>query len=105
MTYLDLGKTDFFGSMMRMNYFHEPIDLIIAHVDIDFRAQGKLREPLEVWSEITRIGEKSMTVHQQVVNGATGEVKCDANTIMVGYDFENQCSIRISDRWREAIKK
>ena len=105
LSYFDLGKTDYFGALQCRDYFKEPIDLIIAHVDIDFKAQGTLYEQLEVRSEITQIGEKSMVVHQEVANSVTGEVKCVGNTVMVGFDFKNKCTTRISDQWREVIKK
>lgn len=105
LTYFDMGKTDYFSTLHKRCYFTEPIDIIVAHVDIDFKAQGMLSEPLEVRTEITHIGNKSMNIHQQVVNSKTGEVKCDGNTVMVGYDFENHCTTRISDRWRNAINE
>lgn len=103
LTYFDMGKTDYFSMLHRRCYYTEPIDIIVAHVDIDFKAQGMLGEPLEVRTEITHIGNKSMNIHQQVVNHESGEIKCEGNTIMVGYDFTNHCSARISDNWRNAI--
>ncbi|MCQ2343790.1 MAG: acyl-CoA thioesterase [Paludibacteraceae bacterium] len=105
LSYFDMGKTDYFSNLHKQCYYTEPIDIIIAHIDIDFKAQGMLHEPLEVRTEITHIGNKSMNIHQQVVNSETGEVKCDGNTVMVGYDFAKHCTARISDRWRNAINK
>lgn len=103
--YFDLGKTDYFNALLGENYFRRPVDIIIAHIDVDFKAQAHLDEPLAVRTAIDHIGHKSMTILQQVVNEATGDVKCEAHTVMVGYDFNNKCTIAIADKWRAAIEK
>lgn len=103
--YFDLGKTDYFGMLHKRNYFLDPIDVIIAHVEADFVASGFLQEQLAVQSEITKIGNKSMTLFQQVIDVNSGAVKCRCNTVMVGYDFENKCTIPISQKWRDAIER
>lgn len=101
--YFDLGKTDYFNALLGDNYLEHPVDIIIAHIDVDFKTQAHLSEKLGVLTEISHIGNKSMTIRQEVVNLDNNEVKCEANTVMVGYDFNNKCTIPISDKWRAAI--
>jgi len=103
--YFDLGKTDYFRMLHGKNYFLDPIDIIVAHVDADFVAPAFLNEDLAVQSEITKIGNKSMTLFQQVINLKDNTVKCKCNTVMVGYDFEGKHTIPISQKWRDAIEK
>lgn len=103
--YFDLGKTDYFGMLHDKNYFLEPIDIIVAHVEADFVEASLLHENLAVQSEITKIGNKSMTLYQQVINATTNVVKCKCTTIMVGYDFNGKHTIPISQQWRDAIER
>lgn len=103
--YFDLGKTDYFRMLHGKNYFLDPIDIIVAHVDADFVEASFLHEQLAVQSEITKIGNKSMTLYQQVIDMKTNAVKCRCNTVMVGFDFVNKCTIPISQKWRDAIER
>ena len=103
--YFDLGKTDYFRTLHGKNYFLDPIDIIVAHVDADFVQAGFLHEDLAVQSEITKIGNKSMKLFQQVINLKDNTIKCKCNTVMVGYDFDAKTTIPISQKWRDAIEK
>ncbi len=103
--YFDLGKTDYFSMLHGKNYFLEPIEIIVAHVDADFVEAAFMHEQLAVQSEITKIGNKSIALYQQVIDLKTNAVKCRCNTVMVGFDFANKCTIPISQKWRNAIEK
>lgn len=103
--YFDLGKTDYFRMLHGKDYFLEPIEIIVAHVEVDFIAPVVLSDSIAVQTEITKIGNKSMTLFQQVIDAKTGDVKCKCTTIMVGFDFKKKETIKISDKWRIALER
>lgn len=101
--YFDLGKTDYFRALHGHNYYSDPIDIIIAHVEVDFLAPVFLTENIAVQTEIVKIGNKSMTLNQQVIDADNGNLKCTCKTIMVGFDFEKKTTIAIPDKWHIAL--
>jgi acyl-CoA thioester hydrolase len=52
---------------------------------------------------VTKIGNKSFHLEQDVIDIDTKEVKSRCLSVMVLYDLERQQTIPLSDEWRKAI--
>ncbi|MDE6033867.1 MAG: hypothetical protein K2G15_07865, partial [Muribaculaceae bacterium] len=60
-------------------------------------------EPLEVLTRCHKLGTKSLVLHQQVVNSATGEVKADGYATMVSIDLKSKITTPITSDWRQKL--
>ena len=77
------------------------ITMILARVEIDFRAQVDAGEELEIGVRPVRLGTKSFELEYEL--RADGRVVAEARTVLVGYDYEANVSIEIPDEWRRSL--
>lgn len=81
--------------------------LILARLEVDYLRQLYYRvgERLVVRSSVTKIGTKSFTVQQELVQD--GQVALRANAVMVAFDFAADASRPLTDderaRWSEFV--
>ena len=75
--------------------------LILARLEVDYLRQLYYRvgEPLTVSSWVTRLGTKSFTLRQELVQD--GEVVIRADVVMVVFDFAANASRAMTDGERE----
>ena len=104
-SFYDLGKSEYFKAVRGRKVEAKDIDIVVAHVEVDFLAPVFLSDEIEVRTTVSDIGNKSFALAQCIAETATGKVKCFCKTIMVGFDFNTQASIPISDEWRQAISE
>jgi acyl-CoA thioester hydrolase len=76
---------------------------IIADIHISFLAPIMLTQKLLVRVKVARIGSKSLTFHQELVDAKTGEVSSRCETVIVTFDYHTQKSIPVPDEWRAKI--
>ncbi len=103
--FMDLGKTDYFARLSGGKIDWQDVTLVLANLNINYLAQTLYGEPLHVLTELDSIGNKSLTLHQQVINSATGQVKADAKAVMVNIDLKAGVTMPITDEWRERIAR
>ena len=103
LSYMDLGKAAYFTAVMPDGFDIRNVGLVIVNLNCDYVAESYMHEQLEVLTQTTTIGEKSLRMEQRVVNATTGQVKCIARTIMAGFDPKTRQSAPISDEWRNAL--
>ncbi len=84
MEYLDLGKDAFFSGR-GLSPTKSDFTVMVVHYDVDFRKQIHYHDQIEVTTEVEKIGNKSITVLQRVVNTETGEFCVECRTVMAGY--------------------
>ena len=77
------------------------ITMILARVEIDFRAQVDAGEELEIGVRPVRLGTKSFELEYEL--RADGRIVAEARTVLVGYDYEANVSIEIPDEWRRSL--
>jgi acyl-CoA thioester hydrolase len=79
------------------------IGMIIADIHIIFYKSVLWETPVKVGVAISKLGNKSFTVLQNIVHAETGEVLAEGEVIMVAFDYHTEKTIRIPDDWREII--
>ena len=87
MEYLDLGKDAFFSGRG------------LSPTKSDFTVQ------IEVTTEVEKIGNKSITVLQRVVNTETGDICVECRTVMAGYRRSTSSSEVIPPEVREWLMR
>jgi acyl-CoA thioester hydrolase len=77
------------------------ITMILARVEIDFRAQVDAGEELTIGVRPVRLGTKSFELEYELRAGE--RVVAEARTVLVGYDYDARVSIEIPDEWRRSL--
>lgn len=102
--FFDLAKTEYFkGLNVQSDIDWRRPTVIIANVNCSFLAPTVFNEPVEVLTQCMRLGNKSLTLLQHVVNRDTSEPKATCATVMVNLDPETNQPSPIPKVWRDAI--
>ncbi len=101
--FFDLAKLDYFRQIAGGKLDENEIAMVVANVNCDFLAPAFLDENLEVLTQYTRLGEKSLHLEQRLVNSRSGEIKSICRNVMVGFDARTNTAIAIADHWRQAL--
>ena len=104
MEYLDLGKDAFFSSH-GLSPTKSDFTVMVVHYDVDFCAQIHYHDRIHVETEIEKIGNKSITVLQRVVNTETNTLCVECRTVMAGYRRSTSSSAVIPDEVRQWLTK
>jgi acyl-CoA thioester hydrolase len=81
------------------------VGIIIADIHITFQTPARYDDRIKVGVRTSKIGNKSMTVDQCVMNADTGEVFAAGTVILVTFDYREHKTISVPDEWREKISK
>jgi acyl-CoA thioester hydrolase len=79
----------------------EVTNMILARVEIDFRAPLQSGDEIEVGVRPTTVGTKSFELEYEVRSGET--VAAEAKTVIVSFDYESGRSVDVPESWREAL--
>ena len=79
----------------------EASDMILARVEIDFRAPLLIDDELEIGVRPARIGTKSFDLEYEVRSGDT--LAAEAKTVLVSYDYAARRPVDLPESWREAL--
>jgi acyl-CoA thioester hydrolase len=75
--------------------------IIVARIEIDFRAPVSLGEEVEISVHASRFGEKSFDL--DYVLRVNGQIVAEAKSVLVGYDYGSGKTIAIPEDWRERM--
>jgi acyl-CoA thioester hydrolase len=79
----------------------EVSSMILARVEVDFRAPLRVGDEIEIGVRPVRVGEKSFELEYQVRSGDT--LAAEAKTVIVSFDYETGRSVEVPQTWREAL--
>lgn len=103
----DLGKSTYFEQVMGLQY-NWPTSgegLITASTYINYHTPIEMQEAVEAHTRVEKIGTKSFTVYQEIVNCQTGELKADCRTVLVGFNPIDKTTFELPLKWRKAIEE
>ena len=100
LTYIESARAAF---LVDLGVATGPVDMsiIVARIEIDFRAPVNFGEEVEVAVEARRFGEKSFDLGY--VLHVSGRVVAEAVSVLVGYDYERVETVSIPDAWKEKL--
>lgn len=81
------------------------IGVILADVHITYLAPVYFGEQVKVGVRAAKLGTKSMTWIQNILDAKTGKELAKGEVIMVTYDYKEEKTINIPHEWREKIKE
>lgn len=76
-------------------------NMILARLEIDFRAQVSLGDEVEIEVTPGRVGTKSFELAYAM--RVRGTVVAEAKTVLVAYDYGRAQSVEIPDEWKERL--
>ena len=79
----------------------EDMSIIVARIEIDFRAPVGFGGEVEIAVRASRFGNKSFDLDYELRVG--GRVVAEAKSVLVGYDYEKGETMTIPDEWRERL--
>lgn len=79
------------------------IGVILADVHITYFEPIYFGQNIKVGVHTTKLGNKSMTWEQSVVDAASGKELAKGELVIVTYDYETGKTISIPQEWRERI--
>lgn len=107
LTYFEQARIAFMielGLFTKDQSFME-IGVILADVHITYLAPVYFGEQIKAGVHIAKLGTKSMTWNQNIVDIKTGKELAKGEVIMVTYDYKEEKTINIPHEWREKIKQ
>ena len=100
LTYIEGARFEY----MRHLGLLRPIDdlgMILARVEIDFRAPIEFGDDIDIGARVGRFGTKSFDLDHALYVG--DRLVAEARTVLVAYDYERRESIPLPDDWRERL--
>jgi len=79
------------------------LGVILADVHITYLEPIYFGQNIKVGVHIARLGNKSMTWKQNIMDADTGREFAKGEVVMVAYDYQAAKTIPIPDEWREKI--
>jgi acyl-CoA thioester hydrolase len=79
------------------------LGMILADVHITYLEPIYFGQNIKVGVRVTRLGNKSMTWEQNIVDAETGRQLANGEVIVVAYDYKAGKTISVPQEWREKI--
>jgi len=81
------------------------IGVILADVHITYLEPIYFGQAIKAGVRTAKVGNKSMTWKQNIVDSATGKELAKGEVVLVSYDYREGKAIPIPDLWRDKINK
>lgn len=81
------------------------IGVIVADAHIAFLAPLHFGDDVKVGVRTSKLGNKSMTVEQNIVNSSNGQEMAKGEIVMVTFNYQSKKTISIPDEWRDKISR
>jgi len=105
LTYFEQGRVAYMielGLFTKDQSFME-IGVILADVHITYFEPIYFGQNIKVGVHAAKLGNKSMTWEQNIVDADTGKELAKGEVVMVTYDYRAEKTISIPQEWREKI--
>jgi acyl-CoA thioester hydrolase len=79
----------------------EDMSIIVARIEIDFRAPVGFNDELEIAVRASRFGEKSFDLDYEL--RVDEQVVAEAKSVLVSYDYGKHEAVELPAEWREKL--
>jgi acyl-CoA thioester hydrolase len=105
LTYLEQGRVAYvkhLGLWKGGSFFD--FGIILADIQITYRAPIQFGQPVRVWVRVSRLGNKSLTMDYRIDEGNGGVEFASSTSVLVAYSYHDAQTRPIPDEWREIIR-
>ena len=101
--YFNVGKTEYFRTLLGGDVLSGgALRIVTVSTATSYKAQIRMYYDVHVTTVCERVGNKSMTLYQQLLVG--DRVCSESRSVMVTFDFAAQEGVRVPDAWRKAME-
>ena len=100
LTYIESARAAFLQHLGAVQTL-EDLAIIVARIEIDFRAPVRFGDEVEVSVRVSRFGDKSFDLEHEL--RVAGTLVAEAKTVLVTYDYAKRAPVEIPDEWREKL--
>ncbi len=101
--YFDLARMEYFREVFGKEPDWKKFAMVMASLNMDFKTPVYPGEQISVLSKTELIGDKSLTMVQEVVSLPGFTTRVFGRSVMVGYSPEEKVSVVIPDEIRKKI--
>lgn len=100
--FYDTAKTDYINVVCNgMDW--ERTAIVVVKIEAEFLAQIRGDDHIAARTRVTKMGNKSFHMEQDIIDTDTQEVKCRCVSVLVYFDLVSQRSMPIPDVLRQSI--
>ncbi len=106
LNYLEQARLTYATEVLGWDRTLKSLSLIVANVTIDYKQPIRLEDSLEIWTRVSRLGNKSFDFeYVLIVIPPEGDpaLAAQAKTTLVTFDYEANKTVPIFTRWRDAM--
>jgi acyl-CoA thioester hydrolase len=100
LTYIESARVAFLQELGAASTL-EDMSIIVARIEIDFRAPVGFGEEVEISVRASRFGGKSFDLDYELRVG--GRVVAEAKSVLVSYDYGKGEAVELPQQWREKL--
>jgi acyl-CoA thioester hydrolase len=100
LTYLEQARVALFSELDVATGLEE-MNMIVARVEIDFKAPVRLGQEVEISVRASRFGTKSFDLDYEL--RVEGELVAEAKSVQVAYDYDRREPVAVPAAWREKL--
>ncbi len=100
-SFLDVGKIDYYSQLLGAEMLSGDIRVVNVSTSTSFLGQIRMHDTIDVTTTCEKVGNKSMTLRQQILVG--DEVRTESSTVMVVFDYHAQQSCEVPQEWRDLL--
>jgi acyl-CoA thioester hydrolase len=100
LTYIEQARVAFLSEVGAATGL-EDMNLIVARVEIDFKAPVRFGQEVEISVRAIRFGTKSFDLDYEL--RVDGEVVAEAKSVQVAYDYDRREAMPLPADWREKL--
>jgi acyl-CoA thioester hydrolase len=100
LTYLEQARVALFSELGAVTTLEE-MNMIVARVEIDFKAPVRLGQEVEISVRPSRFGTKSFDLEYEL--RVEGELVAQAKSVQVAYDYNRREPVPVPAEWREKL--
>jgi acyl-CoA thioester hydrolase len=100
LTYLEQARVALFSELGAATGLEE-MNMIVARVEIDFKAPVRLGQEVEISVRASRFGTKSFDLDYEL--RVEGELVAEAKSVQVAYDYDRREPVPVPEDWREKL--
>ena len=95
----DVDPFQHVNNVSQQMYFD--LRIITVSTSTSYMGQIRLHDRVRVTTTCEKIGNKSLTLFQQLV--VDGQVRSESRSVMVAFDFARQLSMPVPEAWRTRL--
>lgn len=105
LTYMETARIEYFKEILSMGVTPSTVSMILARAEVDFRSPIVVGDDITIFTRCNRIGTKSFDlVYALMKNTGDGwELKGQAKTVLVAFDYDQGTPISIPQAWKEIL--